>query len=96
MEHVQRRAKKLVRGRKYKPYEEGLRELRLFRLEKRRLKGELMTPENYLKGGCGKMEAGLFSREKLSQGRFRLDVRMLGNTSSPREWSGIGTGCPGM
>ncbi|CAM4635006.1 unnamed protein product [Caretta caretta] len=61
LERVQRMATKMIRRLGYMTYEEMRRELDLFSLQQRRVKGDLITAFNYLKGASKEDGGRLFS-----------------------------------
>ena len=85
MKQVQKRATKIIRGLETKPYEERLKELGMFSLEKRRRRGDMVALFKYLKGCHSEVGQDVFSiisecrtcnhGLKIEEGWFQLNIR---------------------
>jgi len=90
----------MTRGLEHVSYEERLRKLELFSLEKSRLWGDLVAAFQYLKGACKKGGDKVFSkvccdrtrsnRFKLKEGKFILTTRKKFFTvRAVKHWNGL-------
>jgi len=101
LERVQWRATRMMWGLECLSCEEDLRELGLFSLKKRRLRGDLINAHKYCKCGCQEDGAKLFSvvlsdrtrgnGHKMKHRKFCLNMRK----NFTLRVTGPGTGCPG-
>jgi len=97
LQQVQRRATKAIRGLEHLSYEKRLRELGLFSLEKRRIRGDLTEAFQYLGGAYKQERDHLFTwpgrdrtrgnSSELKEKKFGLDImRKLFIQRAVRHW----------
>ena len=81
----------MIRRLEHLSYEDKLRELGLFSLEKRRLRGDLIAAFPYLKGPTEKLERDFLQGHVVIgqrvMGRFSLDVRKFFPVKVVRYWN---------
>ncbi|KAJ7412700.1 hypothetical protein BTVI_45639 [Pitangus sulphuratus] len=85
LEQVHWRATEMIRGLEHLPYEERLRDMDLFSLEKKQLREDLINVYKYLKRGCQEDGSRLFpvvpsnrtkdNGQKLMHRKFHLNIR---------------------
>uniref|UniRef100_A0A803TCK4 Reverse transcriptase domain-containing protein n=1 Tax=Anolis carolinensis TaxID=28377 RepID=A0A803TCK4_ANOCA len=101
LECVQRRATKMIKGLENKPYEERLKELGMFSLQKRRLRRDMIRAMyEYVRGSHREERASLFAAAletrtwnngfKLQERRFHLNIRKNFLTvRAVRQWNSL-------
>ena len=97
LKHVQRKSTKIIQGMEHLPYEDTLRDLGLFSVEKRSLQGDLIAAFQYHSGGQKKKEDRFSTRDccettrgngfRLKEGRIRLNIRKIFFTRVVRHWN---------